>query len=102
MWKVTAALVAGLFGLVLLGSSLNIFGEGIYLAWLPWRTHFETKIVRNSNGYITAQQEMLRSLRADFDGAAIEQKAGIRRQMSEIADLIPNDVQPDIATFLGR
>lgn len=71
------------------------------LLYMPWRIHQETRIVRASNGYITAQQEMLRQFRLDYDAAGPEQRAGILRQMREIADRIPNDVQPDIAAFLG-
>jgi Tfp pilus assembly protein PilN len=108
----------GLSGLVLVLSIL--FGLGlafnvIDLTFLGWRTNAETHIVRQTNGYLTAHQQALREMKAQYDDlerqlrrtndadtldAIHSQERGIARQMHEEADLIPNDVQPDIQAFL--
>lgn len=86
--------------LMLLGGAATLISRVFNLAWLPWQMQMETNITRSSNGYVTAQQEFLRQLRTDYDAAAPDQKRAIRRQMTETADKIPDNVQPDIAAFL--
>lgn len=98
---VVACIVGAIFFLAI-GTAVGLVPQGVWLLWMPFQVHQETRIIRNSNGYITSQQEMLRTLRSDYDGASLGQQAAIRRQMNEIADLIPNDLQPDIRAFLGR
>jgi hypothetical protein len=91
---------AGLFGLLAVGVvffGLNAAG----LLYMPFVVHQQTRIVHASQGYIESQQQMLRQWRGDFEAAQPAQKAAIIRQMRETADLIPNDVQPDIASFLA-
>jgi hypothetical protein len=68
---------------------------------LPFVTHQQTLILRNSNGYITAQQQALRVFMHDYDTASGGQRELIVQQMKEIADLIPTDVQPDVREFLA-
>jgi hypothetical protein len=88
-------------GLALIGGAATIISSAFNLAWMPWQVHLQTQIIRNSNSYITTQQAALRAFRADYDGASPGQRAALIRQMREIADTIPSDVQPDIAAFLG-
>jgi Tfp pilus assembly protein PilN len=87
----------------------------VNLAFLGMRTNMETHITRQTNGYLTAHQTALREMKAQYDDlerqakstndadtldAIHSQERGIARQMHEEADLIPNDVQPDIQVFL--
>lgn len=95
---VTLVSIMCLIGVTAIAFGLNAAG----LLYMPFMVHQQTKIIRASNGYITAQQQLLRQLKSDYAAAGPEQQAAIRRQMSETADLIPDDVQPDIAAFLGR
>jgi Tfp pilus assembly protein PilN len=108
-WLAGIVLVlAVLFGL---GLAFNL----IDLQFLGWRTNMETHITRQTNGYLTAHQQALREMKTQFDDlernatgqndadvldALHSQERGIVRQMHEEADLIPNDVQPDIQAFL--
>ena len=97
-----------LFGL---GVAFNL----IELQFLGYKTNLETHITRQTNGYLTAHQTALRTMKAQYDDldrqthitndadaldAINAQERGIVRQMREEADLIPNDVQPDIQVFL--
>jgi hypothetical protein len=74
------------------------------LVWMPFYVQQQTKIVRASNGYITAQQEELRNLDSHYFDPNVtpDQKKAIIHQMQETADLIPGNVQPDIADFLAQ
>ena len=96
-WLMYAAL-----GLVLLGFATTVVSRAFNLAWFPWEIKMQTGMIRNSNSYITTQQTALRQFRASYEDAGTDaQRLAIARQMHEIADLIPNDVQPDIASFLS-
>ena len=87
--------VVGFFVLVACGRMFDLY-------WFPWEVHMKTEMIRNSNSYVTTQQTALRQLRSSYDDAmSVGQKNSIIRQMREIADLIPNDVQPDIRLFLN-
>ena len=85
-----------------------LFGLGLLfnlvdLQFLGWRTNMETHITRQTNAYLTAHQTALRELKSSYDALPADadaQKKGIIRQMREEADLIQNDVQPDISAFL--
>jgi hypothetical protein len=92
-----------LYSILILVCLLIILGglQAVGLIALPFVTHQQTMIFRQSNGYITAQQTALRSFMHDYEGASTGQKAVILEQMREIADLIPSDVQPDVRTFLA-
>ncbi len=88
--------------LVLLGGAATIIGNVYDLAWMPFRVNMQTRIVRNSNGYVTAQQEALRQFAMDETTAHGAQKLAIIRQMCEIKDKIPADyVAPDITQLLA-
>jgi Tfp pilus assembly protein PilN len=107
-----------LFGLVVV--LVVLFGLGlafnvIDLSFLGWRTNAETHITRQTNAYLTNHQQALRTFKAQWDDlerqaaantdattldALRSQQRGIARQMHEEADLIPNDIQPDIQSFL--
>lgn len=72
------------------------------LFYLPWEIQMQTQMIRASNSYVTTQQAALRQLRAGYeDASTAAQRAATVRQMREIADLIPGNVQPDIAAFLA-
>lgn len=89
-------------GLVLIGGCATVVSRAFNLAWFPWEIKMQTGMIRASNSYITTQQTALRQFRMSYDDTEIQgQKAAIVRQMHEIADTIPSDVQPDIATFLA-
>jgi Tfp pilus assembly protein PilN len=104
----TVLILVVLFGL---GLAFNL----VDLTFLGWRTNLETHITRQTNAYLTAHQTALRTMNAQWDDldrqaattsdataldAINSQKRGIAKQMHEEADLIPNDVQPDIQAFL--
>jgi hypothetical protein len=73
------------------------------LFWFPWEIKMQTGMIRASNSYVTTQQAALRQFRGDYESAATDgQRAAIVRQMREIADTIPDDVQPDIRSFLSN
>jgi hypothetical protein len=96
------AVVAGFLLLVIFVVGIAVLGDFYDLWFLPYRQHMETQITRNSNGYVTAQQEALRQFRTDYDQAQTDgQKANIVQQMREIADKIPGLVQPDISAFVA-
>jgi Tfp pilus assembly protein PilN len=78
----------------------------------PYFVRQDTRIIRQSNGYVTAHQQALETMRADYDGLATRlaeigggnpqladalrsQQAGLRRQMQAEAALIPDDVPGD-------
>lgn len=88
-------------GVMLLGGGAAAVSRVFDLAWFPWEVKMKTGMIRASNSYLTTQQSALRELRSDYEGAATDaQRAAIARQMHQLADLIPADVQPDIAGFL--
>jgi hypothetical protein len=92
-------------GLVVISGAAVVVSRTFDLAWFPWEVKMKTGMIRASNSYITTQQAALRQFRMSYDDpdASPGQKAGIARQMHEIADtLAPDDVQPDIASFLSR
>lgn len=95
--------VFGLFiGMMLLGGAATVISSAFDLAWFPWQIKMQTGMIRNSNSYITTQQAALRQFRLAYDDTDNQgQKAGVVRQMREIADTISSDVQPDIASFLA-
>jgi hypothetical protein len=95
--------IIGLFAaILLLGGLATVISRAFDLAWFPWDVRMKTQMIRASNSYITTQQTALRELRAGYDDAATDgQRAGLVRQMKEIADTIPADVQPDIRVFLA-
>lgn len=87
--------------LVILGGAMAFIGQVYDLAWYPFKIQMQTGMIRNSNSYITTQQTALREFRTDYETADSEgQKNAILRQMHQIADLIPGQVQPDIDSFL--
>jgi hypothetical protein len=89
--------------LMLLGGAATVVSRAFDLAWFPWEVKMKTGMIRASNSYVTTQQTALRQLRADYEGAATDnQRAAIVAQMRQIADLIPDDVQPDITSFLSQ
>lgn len=91
-----------IFGLMLLGGAATVVSRAFDLAWFPWEVKMKTGMIRASNSYITTQQTALRQLRMGYEDADTEgQKAATVRQMKEIADTIPDDVQPDIRSFLA-
>lgn len=109
------AWLAGMILVLLVLFGLGLAFNLIDLQFLGWRTNMETHITRQTNGYLTAHQTALREMKAQYDDlerqlttvndattvdALRSQERGIARQMHEEADLIPNDVQPDIQTFL--
>lgn len=90
--------VSVLMGVI--GVGLNAAG----LLYLPFSYHQQTRIVHNSQGYIDSTRQQLRAFKVDYDVASNEtQKSADLRQMQELADqLQPYDIQPDIASLLGR
>lgn len=89
-------------GLVIISAGAAVVSRAFDLAWFPWEVKMKTGMIRASNSYITTQQAALRQFRMAYDDTdVIGQKAGIVRQMHEISDTIPNDVQPDVAAFLA-
>ncbi len=109
--KVALGIVILLVVFVVAGNLLGF----IDLAFMGKRTNLETHITRQTNGYLTAHQEALRTFKGQWDDlerqattttdadaldAIHSQERGISKQMHEEADLIPNDVQPDIQAFL--
>lgn len=90
------------FGLMLLGGAATVTSRAFDLAWFPWEVKMKTGMIRASNSYVTTQQTALRQLRSGYEDADTDgQKAAAIRQMKEIADTIPGDVQPDIRSFLA-
>lgn len=84
---------------VVVGSLGRVFG----LFWFPWEIKMQTGMIRASNSYVTTQQAALRQFRSDYESASTDgQRAALVRQMREIADTIPDDVQPDIRSFLSN
>jgi hypothetical protein len=91
-----------IISLMLLTGAATVVSRAFDLAWFPWQVKMQTGMIRNSNSYITTQQSALRQMRSDYEDAQSDgQRAAIVRQMHQIADLIPNDTQPDIRAFLG-
>jgi len=91
-----------ILGTTLITGVVAVAARAFDLAWFPWEVKMKTGMIRASNSYVTTQQTALRQLRVDYEDAATNgQRAAISRQMHEIADLIPDDVQPDIASFLA-
>ena len=92
-------LFAGIIALSMLAAGA---GRLAGLFWFPWEIRMKTDMIRASNSYVTTQQTALRQFRASYEDATTDgQRAAIVRQMRELADLIPNDVQPDIRSFLS-
>jgi hypothetical protein len=90
-------------GLLVIGTGASVVSRAFNLAWFPWEIKMQTGMIRASNSYVTTQQTALRQFRVAYDDAdAPGQKLSIARQMHELADLIPDDVQPDIRTFLSN
>ena len=88
--------------LIVLGLLATGISRAFGLAWFPWEVRMQTGMIRASNSYITTQQAALRQFRAGYEDATTDgQRAGLVRQMREIADTIPDDVQPDIRSFLS-
>ena len=96
--------VIGLFiAVLLLGGIATVVSRAFDLAWFPWQVKMQTGMIRNSNSYVTTQQEALRQFRTSYEDATTDaQRFAIARQMHEIADLIPDNVQTDIASFLSN
>lgn len=91
-----------IIGITVIGGVASGIGYLASQATKPLTAIIDTSVTRNSNGYITAQQQALRMLRTGVEDATTpNQTAALVRQMREIADLIPGYVQPDIATFLA-
>jgi Tfp pilus assembly protein PilN len=84
----------------------------------PYFVRQDTRIIRQSNGYVTSHQQALETMRADYDGLDVRladlgdgnpqltdalraQQAGLRRQMQAEAALIPDDVPIDVRPLLG-
>ena len=88
--------------LTIVGGASTVVSRAFDLAWFPWEIKMKTQMIRASNSYVTTQQAALRQLRNGYDDAPTDrQRLGLIRQMREIADTIPNDVQPDIRSFLA-
>lgn len=99
--KVRKWFIGTIIVLVMIGGVVAVLGNVYDLAWMPFRVNMQTRIVRNSNGYITAQQEALRQFAMDETTAHGDQKLAIIRQMCEIKDKIPAYfVAPDINQLL--
>jgi Tfp pilus assembly protein PilN len=111
-FKIIGTVVFGCLLLILVWSILGGFG----LVTSPWVQNQQTKITRATNSYITTEQEALRDMKSSYDAIEVKltlikdpdtveafraQEKGIIRQMKQEADLIPNDVQPDIRQFLS-
>lgn len=96
--------IAGLAaGLALVITAGVLASHAVGLLWYPWELRQRTAMIRASNSYVTTQQVALRQLRAAYDDAGTDgQRLAIVRQMREIADLVPDDTQPDVRVFLGR
>jgi hypothetical protein len=91
-----------MIGLAIIGGIATIISRAFDLAWFPWQVKMQTGMIRASNSYVTTQQAALRQFRMAYDDTEDQgQKAGAVRQMRQIADTIPSDVQPDIAQFLA-
>lgn len=89
-------------GIMLIAGVATVVSRTFDLAWFPWEVKMKTGMIRASNSYITTQQTALRQFRADYETADTDgQKLAIVRQMHQIADTIPDDVQPDIRSFLA-
>ncbi len=89
-------------GFMLLGGAATVISRAYDLAWFPWEMKMKTGMIRASNSYVTTQQAALRTLRSGYEDASTDgQRAAAIRQMKEIADTIPEDVQPDIRSFLA-
>ncbi len=89
-------------GIMLLGGVAAVTSRAFDLAWFPWDVKMRTGMIRASNSYVTTQQNALRTLRSGYEDASTDgQRAAAIRQMREIADTIPQDVQPDIRSFLA-
>jgi hypothetical protein len=89
--------------LMIIGGAATVASRAFDLAWFPWEVKMKTGMIRASNSYITTQQTMLRQFRTDYESATTDgQRAAIVSQMRATADLIPGDVQPDIAAFLSQ
>lgn len=100
--KVRNWLFGILIGLMLLGGAETIASRAFDLAWFPWEVKMKTGMIRASNSYVTTQQAALRQFRLGYDDATTDaQRLGAIRQMREIADTIPDEVQPDIRSFLA-
>lgn len=99
---------------------LSLGGAAVNYLVMPLFVHQETKIIRQSNSYITSKQSALATFKADYDNlevrrlelqrdpanreivAAVEgQQAGLIRQMQQEAQLIPNEVPDHIRQFLA-
>lgn len=88
--------------LMLLGGAATIVSRAFDLAWFPWEVKMKTGMIRASNSYVTTQQAALRQFRLGYnDATSAGQRAAMVEQMREIADTIPDNVQPDIALFLS-
>ncbi len=88
--------------LLLIGGGASIISRVFNLYWFPWEIKMQTGMIRNSNSYITTQQTALRQFRGAYETAETDgQRAAIIQQMHEIADLIPDNVQPDIQIWLA-
>lgn len=95
-------IVGLVFALMLLAGGATIVSRAFDLAWFPWEVKMKTGMIRASNSYVTTQQTALRQLRSGYEDADTDgQRAAAVRQMREIADTIPGDVQPDIRSFLA-
>lgn len=89
-------------GMMILGGITTLVSRAFDLAWFPWQIRQQTGMIRASNSYVTTQQAALRQLRSGYEDADTDgQRAAAVRQMKEIADTIPGDVQPDIRSFLA-
>ena len=90
------------FGLIVLAALSVLAGRAFDLAWLPFSAEMHTRIVRNSNGYITSQQESLRQFAMDEPFAKGPQRRAIIREMCEIKDRIgASYIAPDIRNLLA-
>jgi len=88
--------------LVVITGGAAVVSRAFDLAWFPWEVKMKTGMIRASNSYITTQQSALRQLYMGYEDASTDgQRAATVRQMHEIADTIPDDVQPDIRSFLA-
>ncbi len=102
-----------LFGVLIL---ITLIGYFFLSVQLPF-TNKQTQITRATNGYITAQQEMLETFLGQYttidvrlhsidprDTSVVNsisnQEKSIINQMKQISILIPQNVPSDVSTFL--
>lgn len=103
MVKVILGTAAALLALTIFLAVLGVIPGLVNLGVMPWVTHQQTMIYRNSLGSSTANIAQLRNLYTAYLGASnIAQQNAIVAQMHSVADnMNKGDLPPDIAAFLA-